>query len=215
MATLNAQMLKPRTPPRADTTEDESEEDSTDDESDEEAEEEDEQAAADEAVEAITFCNGKLQLENVTAEDVFTLLQAGWTLTASAPIPGTYKVQPRTAPPAARPPPRRPGTSANAPKPIKRSALNRSIKRVKSKTKSLFATLKAAAKGKSAAKGEKAKKGKEQAPERAEPRPEPLPTVHEDPARPTPPGGPRPICKSKLRHLCHFRQRHGYYIKRR
>jgi hypothetical protein len=181
MATLNAQMLKPRTPPRADTTDDESEEESTDDESDEEVEEEDERAAADEAVEAISFCNGKLQLENVTAEDVFTLLHAGWTLTASAPIPGTYKVKPKAPPQSAPPPPSRPSTSAVAPKPMKRSTLTKSIKRVKSKTKSLLATIKSAAKGKAKSKGEKARKGQLQAPDQAESGPEPLPTVHEDP----------------------------------
>ena len=162
MATLNAQMLKPRRQPTAATEPDSSDDDDSDNESDaDDHADTDGDATADAlTVEAITFTDGQLQTELITAEDVYTLLGLGWTLTANAPVVGSRTCVPRASIRASAPGPSIPQSGKKQNTKLARSMLTKSIRKAKAASKSLITTIKEAAKGKDKGKG-KGKKSKQ------------------------------------------------------
>jgi transposase InsO family protein len=208
MATLNAQMLKPRAPTSAPATDSsdestEDEDDATDDENEEEATdldpaetaEMDMETPTETNVKAISYnSNGGLRLDRITPRDVIDLLNLGWTLTASSAIPGTSGRKPTTrAAPARGPAPSTSGTQQQLPPKMKRSALSKSFKHAKSKTKALFSTLKDAAKGnkKGTTSKSKTKVKFSDTPTETDPlRQQPLPPISEDHAETAGPSAP-------------------------
>jgi hypothetical protein len=148
-------------------------------------------------VKAISFDrHGRLRLDRITPKDVIDLLHLGWTLTASGAIPGTAGGPAATGPTTSSRP--APSTSAPRPRPppkMKRSALSKSIRHAKSKTKALFTTLKDAAKGKpkNTRSNTKSKNGNPETHTDTPPaRETQLPPIQEEQADPTRPPAPCP-----------------------